>query len=71
MVDQGDLADTATITWVSPDVPASLSKYVVTVQTLDGQVLQNFTVQANEALSQTVDKLREFSTAAYMDITNR
>ena len=64
IVDQGDQDDAVTITWVSPEVPAGLTQYVLVVKTLNGKVVQNFTVQAGGALNQTVDTLRKFSTKA-------
>ena len=60
MINQGDKDDMVTITWLPPEIPAALSKYVLVVQTINGIVVQNFTVQAGSSLKQTVDGLRKF-----------
>ena len=67
LVYQGDRDDLVTLTWSPPEDPADLSKYVLTIKTIQGTVLWNFEVQGSSSLEQEVDALRKLSTIAIRD----
>ena len=67
MIDQGGRDDMVTITWLPPEDPAALFKYVLTIQTIHGKAVWSIGVQDSRSPKQTVGGLRKFSTIALTD----